>query len=142
MIEDEVIIHFTGVGGKTCKSIIRCAKIEKRFIGVVKKYPIGDVVMNAHVKRDGAIEWIGVWRVGKIICITIFIAMSSSIQRTCLFPQSNETFAVLKFFVSSNLFPIPTCSESIILIDELAMVCIKTKSDGIFCNGEDQTRGF
>ena len=95
VIEDEIIIHFTGIGGKTCKSIIRCAKIEKRFIGVVKKYPIGEVVMSTHVKRDGAIQWIGVWRVGKIIGIPIFVAMPSSIQRTCLFSQSNEAFTVL-----------------------------------------------
>src|SRR6187397_2210710 len=109
VIEDEVIIHFTCIGGKTCKSIIRCTEIEIRLIGVVKKYPIGEVVMNAHVKRNGAIEWIGIWSVGKIICIIIFVAMPSSVQRTCFFSQSYKSFAILKLFVRSNLFTIPTC---------------------------------
>ncbi len=142
MIEDEVIIHFTGVGGKTCKSIIRCTKIEKRLIGVVKKYPIREVVMSRDVKRNGAIEWISIRRVGKIICITIFVSMSSPVQWSCFFSQSNKTFAFLKLFVSGNLLAIPTGSKGIILIDELVVVCIKTKSNGIFCYGQNETGGF
>ena len=79
LIENEIIIHFACVGGKTCESIVRSAKIEERFIAVIEKNPVGEIVMDSNIKRNRAIQGIGIWGVGKIVGVIIFIPMTSSI---------------------------------------------------------------
>ena len=68
---DEIVIHLAPIGPKASDIAAFVTEIKMGFKGVVKKDPVGHLVVQRDVKGHGFVQFVQVFAVGVLISVPV-----------------------------------------------------------------------
>ncbi len=125
---DEIIIHIAVLSAEVDESIVRSAKVENRFVGIVHENPISSFGMHPYVKWNAHVQRIVSGTISKIIRIPIGKCAARAIEVSCFFAQANELFVYLNLLEIGDFCSYPGNTQRIISIQKVSGKIKKTQS--------------